>query len=237
MTGTLLVVVVLWHIVVFLRWRRQLQAARHEARRDALTGLGNRRALMEALQESGAAIAMLGIMDLDGFKPVNDRYGHHAGDQVLRTIAQRLQAVSAGHRISAYRMGGDEFAVIWWDATDRPTEEAHDLLDDVVGPTIQVDKHLLKIEASIGLALNTDAGSTENLTRTADAALYICKRSQPSTTSRADDPREPNGGRRPAATAGRQTRVRVGVVGHERRQGPRRFLGDQSRPGSGNCRG
>ena len=77
---------------------------------DALTGLGNRRALMEALEEE-AAPRTLGLFDLDGFKAYNDRFGHPAGDALLERIARRIERALDG-RGRAFRLGGDEFCAL-----------------------------------------------------------------------------------------------------------------------------
>ena len=90
--------------------------ARHEARRDVLTGLPNRRALLEAIAAShldragSAGSHALLMLDLNDFKRVNDRYGHAVGDQVLETVARRMQSIIVGNNTVA-RLGGDEFAV------------------------------------------------------------------------------------------------------------------------------
>jgi diguanylate cyclase (GGDEF)-like protein len=102
-----------------------LAASRHEALTDALTGLGNRRALTRDLdrvaggQRGGAVLA---LFDLDGFKHYNDSYGHPAGDALLQRLGAKLAAHVAGAG-TAYRMGGDEFCVLLADGAD-PDEEA-----------------------------------------------------------------------------------------------------------------
>jgi two-component system cell cycle response regulator len=93
---------------------RMLVDSRDEARTDALTGLGNRRALMDDLQRALAAPAqniVLALYDLDGFKLYNDSFGHAAGDALLARLGQRLQESVVG-RGGAYRMGGDEFCIV-----------------------------------------------------------------------------------------------------------------------------
>jgi two-component system, cell cycle response regulator len=102
-----------------------LVASRHEALTDALTGLGNRRALTRDLdrvaggQRGGAVLA---LFDLDGFKHYNDSYGHPAGDALLQRLGAKLAAHVAGAG-TAYRMGGDEFCVLLADGA-APDEEA-----------------------------------------------------------------------------------------------------------------
>lgn len=100
------------------------------ARMDALTGIANRRAFDEAMAEaaaSGQAFSLL-LLDHDGFKAVNDRLGHAAGDDLLRQVADRLATVSRVGDVIA-RVGGDEFAII---ARDADTGQARRLAERVV---------------------------------------------------------------------------------------------------------
>jgi two-component system cell cycle response regulator len=92
---------------------RMLAASRREARTDALTGLGNRRALMDDLEHALAARtpAVLALYDLDGFKMYNDSFGHGAGDALLTRLGANLRS-AVGGRGHAYRMGGDEFCIL-----------------------------------------------------------------------------------------------------------------------------
>jgi len=116
--GTFLALAVLLaaFLVFYTRWLKLLNATRRDARSDALTGLGNRRALIEALDvELPAATEqdplVLTVYDLDGFKAYNDSFGHLAGDALLARVAARLQA-TVGPSGNAYRMGGDEFCCL-----------------------------------------------------------------------------------------------------------------------------
>jgi two-component system, cell cycle response regulator len=93
-----------------------LEASRHDAETDALTGLGNRRAMSTALERfltgiPEAALSVLVMFDLDGFKLYNDRFGHIAGDSLLSHLGLRLRE-AVGQAGSAYRLGGDEFCVL-----------------------------------------------------------------------------------------------------------------------------
>jgi two-component system cell cycle response regulator len=90
---------------------RMLARSRHEAVTDALTGLGNRRALMDDLKRPMDADDALVLFDLDGFKRYNDTFGHPAGDGLLRRLGGKLTRAVEGHG-HAYRMGGDEFCVL-----------------------------------------------------------------------------------------------------------------------------
>ena len=128
---------------------RRLVAEREiEARTDALTGLGNRRALIGALEEAaraGAEPSTLGLFDLDGFKTFNDRFGHPAGDALLERVASRLTQ-ALGDTGRAYRLGGDEFCVlIAGEARPRVAEMADALGED--GVSSSYGAALLPVEA------------------------------------------------------------------------------------------
>lgn len=149
------------------------------AETDPLTGLANRRALyawLEALlRDNGEATPALLLIDLDGFKPVNDRHGHAVGDEVLRQVATRFQkACVAGCR--AVRLGGDEFAVLIpqeCGLTHKQVSAA--LLASLVQP-ITTDGLQLRIGASAGSArLGKDAATIDALFVEADKALYRAK--------------------------------------------------------------
>ncbi|MFZ5848299.1 MAG: putative bifunctional diguanylate cyclase/phosphodiesterase [Actinomycetota bacterium] len=156
----------------------ELALSRHEALTDDLTGMANRRALTAALEEAEQRRqpAALLIIDLDRFKQVNDRYGHGIGDEVLRIVALRLQADLTGSTVLA-RIGGDEFAVLLrGSAAKRATETAWGLFAACTDP-VEVDGRRARLGASIGVA-GTDlvGGSSEELMRRADAAMYVAKR-------------------------------------------------------------
>lgn len=153
---------------------------------DPLSGLPNRRELLarldrlderEHLRLNSLAIVFI---DLDGFKQVNDEHGHQAGDELIRTVCQRLLGHCPDHAILA-RVGGDEFTVLL--ETDDPAENAQAaaltlamrLLEQIALPVL-VDRHVLQISGSIGIASNTDAGvNPRELLRRADLAMYHAK--------------------------------------------------------------
>lgn len=164
------------------------QRLRHQARTDDLTQLANRaefhRVLDARLREARAAegdVAVL-LIDLDGFKSVNDRLGHAAGDEVLRRVAKRLQAPCYGAFLPA-RLGGDEFAVLGPAGCDRAGVNAtvrrllHDLEIVVNG-----QGQIARVTGTIGLAWSREAAHDRDvLLRHADAALYAAKRTQKGT--------------------------------------------------------
>jgi diguanylate cyclase (GGDEF)-like protein/PAS domain S-box-containing protein len=152
------------------------------ANMDVLSGLPNRgrvrQLLGEALSTAQATNVPCAIMflDLDGFKPVNDTFGHPKGDAVLKGVAQRLvkEVGDAGH---VGRMGGDEFAIVIKDAQGRKTIEnlAKRLIESVARP-YHIDKVEIRIGVSIGCAFGPiDGQSVDDLIQKADMALYQAK--------------------------------------------------------------
>ncbi len=162
---------------------RLIDRLRHDSLHDALTGLPNRVLLhqqtTEALQTLDATgerrVAML-LLDLDGFKEVNDTLGHQYGDMLLREVATRFTQ-AAGERGFVARLGGDEFAVLVRDA--GPGEEgvklAHDLQRSLERPIV-LEELSLEITASFGVAMAPEhATQSSGLLRRADVAMYVAK--------------------------------------------------------------
>jgi diguanylate cyclase (GGDEF)-like protein/PAS domain S-box-containing protein len=147
---------------------------RHQATHDGLTGLGNRSLLDQKLRGTppGEALGVL-LVDLDGFKPINDERGHHAGDQVLVTVAQRLAAL-AGAGGSAIRLGGDEFAVLLPGAGRAAAESLAERLTEALAEPIALPGGPVRVGASVGASAGA-AGDAERLLREADAAMYRIK--------------------------------------------------------------
>ena len=150
---------------------------------DALTQLPNRRLLMEHLRHAvansdrhGHRLAVC-FMDLDGFKEVNDRYGHDAGDELLCQVARRLECCVRATETVA-RLGGDEFVILLTGFSDLTTcEEILQRLLTDVGRPVQIGAHSVKVEASIGVALYPTPGSSaDSLLEHADQAMYRAKR-------------------------------------------------------------
>jgi diguanylate cyclase (GGDEF)-like protein len=143
------------------------------AETDGLTGLKNRRAFTTQLQAqldngAGATVAML---DLDGFKAANDTYGHHAGDDVLVSVADRMTAVAVTATCAA-RLGGDEFALLYGPGISEGQVRAEiDALAAIIALPHAVGDDLLGVTASIGIA-RADGGDMATLLQSADRALY-----------------------------------------------------------------
>nr|WP_281373253.1 bifunctional diguanylate cyclase/phosphodiesterase [Kineococcus aurantiacus] len=162
---------------------RQRDRARAElTRTDALTGLGNRRALHEtatALLDHDGDLGLL-LLDLDGFKDVNDALGHAAGDEVLVQVARVLTA-TLGDRGTLTRLGGDEFAVLVPDpGPDADLEVlAKRLLAALAVGGFHAGVVPLDLQGSIGIAVaGPDGRSSGELLQHADVAMYVAKRSR-----------------------------------------------------------
>ncbi len=154
----------------------------HQALHDPLTGLPNRALLMERLDHAvkrarrGDHPSLL-FIDLDGFKSINDAFGHEVGDQVLITVARRLQATARSSDTPA-RLAGDEFVVLLEDIKhpDIVNSIVTRLLDEIRKP-ILINEHDVSVSASIGIrAIRNDDRSPDDILRDADIAMYRVKR-------------------------------------------------------------
>ena len=154
----------------------------HRAFHDELTGLANRalfldrmdHALRMARPDTDPVVVL--FVDLDDFKSVNDALGHGVGDQLLRTIADRIRAV-AGPGDTPARLGGDEFALLLED--QGGVERALDVAESLLGALSQPAKlsgYDLSVLASVGVAVATPGMTTSSLLRDADIAMYEAKR-------------------------------------------------------------
>ena len=153
----------------------------HLALHDNLTGLPNRALLTERIDqamkratESGGCFALM-FMDLDGFKPVNDAFGHHTGDLLLRQVALRLRN-SLHRRDTLARVGGDEFVLLveLQNPEDALTVARRQVNE--VGNPFNIGEHQLQISLSIGICIYPGNGSTQHeLLINADAAMYHTK--------------------------------------------------------------
>ena len=151
------------------------------ALQDPLTGLANRTALQQhldlALARSLRRNELLAVMliDLDGFKPINDQHGHGYGDLVLAEVAQRLRQYVRDTDLPA-RLGGDEFVVICENV--QSAEDAQDLarrLLEGLDTPMHLEDRAVRVGASIGIALSRGADDATRLIRLADAAMYRAK--------------------------------------------------------------
>ena len=155
-----------------------------QAHSDPLTGLANRRAVMNHLQMAERSFAKDGkgfavaLLDLNQFKQVNDNMGHDIGDQLLIEVASRLTRSSTEEE-TVGRLGGDEFLIVMPDISDdkQALERATAYLADFARPA-RINGHVVTVSASIGVAIQTvDGHGTEELLKAADNALYKMKRS------------------------------------------------------------
>ncbi|MFG1926327.1 putative bifunctional diguanylate cyclase/phosphodiesterase [Cryptosporangium sp. NPDC048952] len=150
----------------------------HQAFHDPLTGLANRALFGERLEEALAGRPALLLIDLDGFKAVNDTRGHGAGDQLLVAVAGRLRgAVRATDTVA--RLGGDEFAVLLpgASASADATGVATVILERIAEPVALGEGTPVSVRASVGIALADGSATAETLLRDADLALYEAKES------------------------------------------------------------
>ncbi|KOX59219.1 hypothetical protein ADL19_05730 [Streptomyces purpurogeneiscleroticus] len=164
--------------------RRKEAEARieHLAFHDALTGLPNRllfhQRLDHAIQTAGQACGVHAVLvvDLDGFKAVNDALGHAAGDRLLCAVATRISAV-LGDLDTVARLGGDEFALVLGDMDgEREIEQAAHRIIAAVGEPVEIDGTAIEIGASIGGAVILDEGiAADEMFKRADTALYEAK--------------------------------------------------------------
>jgi len=165
---------------------KALALAAESTAQDPLTGLPNRTTLLDRFVQAtantkrrGAQFALL-FLDLDGFKPLNDTYGHAFGDQVLRLTAERMLSV-VREVDTVSRHGGDEFVILLAELT-RP-EDASTVAEKLVAAIsadAEIDGHAVRVTASVGIAIHPDHGEDfETLLSRADAAMYESKRRQP----------------------------------------------------------
>lgn len=156
------------------------RATRLSARTDPLTGLGNRLAMAEALGNALQAMRdghgpSVALIDLDGFKPVNDRHGHAAGDAVLVQVARRIE-LAGGMGATVIRMGGDEFAIIFAKASrEEVSARCAEIMASFAIPFL-FDDVSIRLGASLGLSHAPEQGqSIRELLAAADHALYEVK--------------------------------------------------------------
>ena len=149
---------------------------------DALTGLPNRRALDAAMGNALARsdrqkrLLAVGFLDLDAFKPINDTYGHDVGDDLLKTMARRLQE-ALRRTDTVARLGGDEFVLLLEGLRDvNELEEVLARLQDAITQPLSIKGKMIRIQASLGVTLYPfDKVDADLLLRHADQAMYLAK--------------------------------------------------------------
>jgi two-component system cell cycle response regulator len=164
--------------------RKQQEAVLvHQALYDGLTGLANRAQLRSRIEiavarherhgESSAVI----FLDLDGFKPVNDQYGHAVGDRVLVEVARRLEQIATRRSDLVARLGGDEFVILCEDTTASDADQIVARIRSTLTRPIDVGlESTLTVGMSVGVAIaDTADAAPDDLLRDADAAMYTDK--------------------------------------------------------------
>ncbi|MFT4066306.1 diguanylate cyclase domain-containing protein [Paraburkholderia sp.] len=170
------------------------------ARHDGLTGLLNRAGLFHAAKHGDGEFSRLRpgmallFLDLDGFKPVNDAYGHDVGDELLIRVAKRLRAVAGSGALVA-RLGGDEFAIV---TAYAPAEPPHELAGQIIrelGKPFELGTAVsVRVGVSVGMAMVPAEGSEiDSVLRAADEAMYAAKREGRGRRALAPDSTAPAG--------------------------------------------
>jgi diguanylate cyclase len=172
-----------------LEWRvtertRQLEKAQQQLKQlalyDPLTGLANRTLLDEHLTMAlgragrGAPLPAVLVLDLDGFKIVNDSFGHTVGDHLLVEVARRLRAV-VRETDTVARLGGDEFALVVLDATPEHVVAMAERIRTAMQAPVPVGDRICWVGASIGVCFAANGQDASTLLRNADTAMYVAK--------------------------------------------------------------
>jgi diguanylate cyclase (GGDEF)-like protein len=173
----------MWFLADITDLKRYQDACEFKAHIDPLTGLPNRVLLADrmdqalALAQRHGYVTALCYLDLDGFKAINDEHGHDAGDEVLKEVARRLQAVIRDNDTAA-RLGGDEFVLLLTHVgSPQEVERLLQRVLDAVASPVATDVALVGVTASIGVAMAPAQGlDGPGLLRRADTAMYAAKR-------------------------------------------------------------
>jgi len=189
-SGVLRVAFILNIAIILFGWRRAKDlrqaldaydaaesTAHRNANTDSITGLWNRRELMRVVAEAVEArqSGVLLLLDLDHFKRINDLHGHFVGDELLRSVAERLTSIAPPDSCCA-RIGGDEFAVLMVNVSESQAQAAAEAVLESLKTPLSVDNVQAHASGSIGLAPLQRCSSGELLMRHADVALYGAKR-------------------------------------------------------------
>jgi diguanylate cyclase (GGDEF)-like protein len=156
--------------------------SRHDARHDALSGLANRAHFADRLKASLNSAAhdadtavLVAYVDVDRFKDVNDTLGHHAGDELIKAVAERLSRIMRADTLLA-RYGGDEFALLWISKGQNSACALADRIKEAFSTRFSIDGQSLRVTASCGVAIaGPGLSSADDLMRQADIALYEAK--------------------------------------------------------------
>ncbi|RWE87636.1 bifunctional diguanylate cyclase/phosphodiesterase [Mesorhizobium sp.] len=171
--GTAVLLIGRWETIKkleFLAWR------------DATTGLknrawmsANRDVVLDRARQAGKQLRLF-LIDLDHFKSVNDTFGHHIGDLLLKAVAEILQSVERPDEVVAIRLGGDEFAIMAIGDRHAAADALGDRLREQLNRFAELEGHHVRMGASIGMACFPEHGSDiSTLLRNADSALYVAK--------------------------------------------------------------
>jgi diguanylate cyclase (GGDEF)-like protein len=174
---TPLVMLRIWRV-----WSERVRVLRYQASVDPVTKLPNRHEFANRLDASleGARPVVVLFCDLDGFKAVNDRYGHAGGDQLLVEVAERLRGcVRKGDTVS--RFGGDEFIILCVDTERYDATELCRRIETAFREPFGVDGEPVRIGASIGMVCHDRVEDGEQLIQRADAAMYTAKQERRET--------------------------------------------------------
>lgn len=189
-SGSVFGTIVDGHLLHFWTKRRDLTeqkryetAILHKADHDALTGLPNRHWFQERIAALTAdhlardKRLCIGLLDLNGFKEINDTLGHSVGDQILKAVGIRLLKGLKTHGAEIARLGGDEFAIILPEILDpRLAEDMADNLEQLLAQPFVIEEMPLMVNGSLGLVMFPDwQGGGEDLLRLADVAMYAAK--------------------------------------------------------------
>ncbi|MGH1463587.1 MAG: putative bifunctional diguanylate cyclase/phosphodiesterase [Neptuniibacter sp.] len=178
-TGSLLLLMVL----------RENKVNLHQAEHDSLTNMPNRAFLRKVLSDrcaSGLPFA-LHLIDLNGFKHINDSFGHHAGDQILQAVSSRLRDhIDRHYKCITCRLGGDEFAIVQTNVdNEHQIKQLACAIIDVLGKDLDVGNHLCQIGASIGSTMYPHHGRDgSTLLSHADIAMYQAKDNAPESSQK-----------------------------------------------------
>ncbi len=159
--------------------RASLESARYLSSHDSLTGLANRTAILQLLEQAlvdvspETAVAVL-FIDVDRFKNINDVQGHAVGDRVLIELADRLRSAVRATDVAA-RLGGDEFVVVARDISIEEADELANRITEVMGQQLDAGTRELTLSVSIGVAVATRVVSPSDLLTDADLAMYRAK--------------------------------------------------------------